>query len=86
METNGSDHHPHENHLSTGLNNDNKDQSTEKEVFVNHAEITWLEIRRQWVGDQTQKSKRMPQEPIMRNHQDASGNINIHLQMRWWIF
>ncbi|XP_022742337.1 uncharacterized protein LOC111293719 isoform X1 [Durio zibethinus] len=65
METNGSDHHPHENHLSTGLNNDNKDQSTEKEVFVNHAEITWLEIRRQWVGDQTQKSKRMPQEPIM---------------------
>ncbi|XP_021289241.1 uncharacterized protein LOC110420302 [Herrania umbratica] len=65
METNGSNRCSHENQPPTGSNNANKDQSTEKEVFVNHAEISWHEIRRQWVGDQSQKSKRMPREPIM---------------------
>ncbi|XWS66828.1 hypothetical protein CRYUN_Cryun05aG0234500 [Craigia yunnanensis] len=64
METNGSNCRPHENHPSTGSNNANKDQSTE-EFFVNRAEITWHEIRRQWVGNQSQKSKRMLWEPIM---------------------
>ncbi|XP_022767279.1 uncharacterized protein LOC111311814 [Durio zibethinus] len=66
METNGSIHHSPENHPSMCSNNANKDQSTEKEVFVNHAEIIWHEIRRQWIGDQSQKSKRTPQEPIVR--------------------
>ncbi|XWS59624.1 hypothetical protein CRYUN_Cryun08bG0138100 [Craigia yunnanensis] len=65
METDGSNHHFCENHSSTGSNNANKDQSTEKEVFVNRAEITWHESRRQWAGGQSQKSKRMPREPIM---------------------
>ncbi|XWS43551.1 hypothetical protein CRYUN_Cryun16bG0113800 [Craigia yunnanensis] len=66
METNGSNRHSCENHPSTGSNNANKEQSTEKEVFVIRAEIAWHEIRRQWVGGQSQKSKRMPPEPIMR--------------------
>lgn len=34
--------------------------------FVYAAEIAWHERRRQWVGDQSQKSKRIPREPIMR--------------------
>ncbi|OMO73654.1 hypothetical protein COLO4_26942 [Corchorus olitorius] len=65
MEINGSKQYAHGNQPSTDSNNANKVQSTEKEVFVNHAEITWHEIRRQWVGDQSQKSKRMAREPIM---------------------
>ncbi|XVE61652.1 hypothetical protein DITRI_Ditri06bG0057500 [Diplodiscus trichospermus] len=65
METNGSSPNSCENHPSKASNNANKDQSTEKQVFVNHAEITWHEIRRQWIGGQSQKSKRTPREPIM---------------------
>ncbi|KHG16450.1 Bifunctional aas [Gossypium arboreum] len=65
METNGTNHHSRENRPSTGSNNANRGQSTEKEVFVNQAQMTWHEVRRQWAGDQSQKSKRMPREPIM---------------------
>ncbi|XVF55526.1 hypothetical protein PTKIN_Ptkin06aG0043000 [Pterospermum kingtungense] len=65
METNGSNHHSCENTPSTSSSNANKGQSTEKEVFVNSAEITWHEIRQQWVGCQSQNSKRMLREPIM---------------------
>ncbi|KAB2066375.1 hypothetical protein ERO13_A09G145700v2 [Gossypium hirsutum] len=65
METNGTNHHSRENRPSTGSNNANRGQSTEKEVFVNQAQMTWHEVRRQWAGDQSQKSKRMPWEPIM---------------------
>lgn len=38
METNGTN--PHENHPSTGSINANKDQSTEKEVFVNRGKLS----------------------------------------------
>ncbi|GMI71197.1 hypothetical protein like AT5G03440 [Hibiscus trionum] len=65
MEANGSNHHSCENQPATCSNDAKKGQSPEKEVFVNHAEITWHDVRRQWVGDQSQKSKRMPREPIM---------------------
>ncbi|MBA0740162.1 hypothetical protein Gogos_013383 [Gossypium gossypioides] len=65
METNGTNHHSRENRPSTGSNNANRGQSTEEEVFVNQAQMTWHEVRRQWAGDQSQKSKRMPREPIM---------------------
>ncbi|KAG5557272.1 hypothetical protein RHGRI_007514 [Rhododendron griersonianum] len=34
-------------------------------VFVNHAEIAWQQNRRQWIGDQSQKFKRMPKDPII---------------------
>ncbi|OMP04757.1 hypothetical protein COLO4_09332 [Corchorus olitorius] len=68
MEINGSKQHAHAHghQPSADSNNANKVQSTEKEVFVNHAAITWHEIRRQWVGDKSQKSKRISREPIMR--------------------
>ena len=39
METDGSNHHSCENHPSTSSNNANKDQSTEKEVFVNRGKL-----------------------------------------------
>ncbi|GMI70531.1 hypothetical protein HRI_000722400 [Hibiscus trionum] len=66
MEANGSNHHFFENRPATCSNDAKKGQCPEKEVFVNHAEITWHEVRRLWVGDQSQKSKRMAREPIMR--------------------
>nr|KJB36498.1 hypothetical protein B456_006G162500 [Gossypium raimondii] len=65
METNGTNHHSHENRPSTGSNNANRGQSTEEEVFVNQAQMTWHEVRRQWAGDQSQKSRRIAREPIM---------------------
>ncbi|MBA0857142.1 hypothetical protein Goshw_007981 [Gossypium schwendimanii] len=65
METNGPNHHSRENRPSTGSNNVNRGQSTEEEVFVNQAQMTWHEVRRQWAGDRSQKSKRIAREPIM---------------------
>ncbi|KAG5557619.1 hypothetical protein RHGRI_007765 [Rhododendron griersonianum] len=34
-------------------------------VFVSHAEIAWQQNRRQWIGDQSKKFKRMPKDPII---------------------
>ncbi|KAH7553533.1 hypothetical protein JRO89_XS12G0023100 [Xanthoceras sorbifolium] len=65
METNDSNSHSHENQPSNVSNDASKEISTERVVFVNHAEIAWHERRRQWVGDRSQKSKRAPREPIM---------------------
>ncbi|XP_044460637.1 uncharacterized protein LOC123192222 [Mangifera indica] len=65
METNGSNSHSHENQTSEANNDASKDGSNEKVVFVNHAEIAWHEGRKQWVGVQSQKSKRLHREPIM---------------------
>ncbi|GLT89821.1 hypothetical protein SLE2022_077870 [Rubroshorea leprosula] len=65
MESNGKNPNSHENLPTRGSNNSSKEQSTTKEVFINHAEISWHEMRRQWVGDQSRRSKRIPREPIM---------------------
>ncbi|WCJ34525.1 hypothetical protein M5689_015831 [Euphorbia peplus] len=66
METNHSDSQTSENELIGGLNNPiSKETSTEKHLFVNHAEISWNEIRKQWVGDPSQKPQKMQSEPIM---------------------
>ncbi|KAF5770659.1 hypothetical protein HanXRQr2_Chr14g0661901 [Helianthus annuus] len=34
-------------------------------VFINHGAIAWNEGRRRWVGDQSQKPRRMPKDPII---------------------
>ncbi|XP_059666036.1 uncharacterized protein LOC132311905 [Cornus florida] len=39
--------------------------SVSASLFVNHAEIAWQESRRKWIGDQTQKSGRVPKDPII---------------------
>ncbi|XP_065855260.1 uncharacterized protein [Euphorbia lathyris] len=65
METNRSNS-TRENVLMGGLNNPaTKENSAEKHLFVNHAEISWHEIRKQWVGDASRKPQRMQTEPIM---------------------
>uniref|UniRef100_A0A2P2JTX0 Uncharacterized protein MANES_09G064700 n=1 Tax=Rhizophora mucronata TaxID=61149 RepID=A0A2P2JTX0_RHIMU len=66
METNGALSDSHENGCLECSNNSNKESSIEKEVFVNHAKMTWNERRKQWVGDSSQRSKRIPRESIMR--------------------
>lgn len=38
------------------------DESTTP-VFINHGAIAWNEDRRRWIGDQSQKSQRMPKDP-----------------------
>lgn len=65
METNGSNSNSHENQPSGGSNSSSTEKPSEKEIFVNHAEIAWHERRREWVGDQSQGSRRAPREPIM---------------------
>ncbi|KAM5559724.1 hypothetical protein ABKV19_021084 [Rosa sericea] len=65
METNGSISNSHESQPSDASDSTNKEKPTEKVVFINHAEIAWQERRREWVGDQSQKSRRAPREPIM---------------------
>ncbi|KAK9985586.1 hypothetical protein SO802_030537 [Lithocarpus litseifolius] len=65
METNGSSSNSNESQPSGGSNNSSTEKPNEKEIFVNHAEIAWHEKRREWVGDQSQRSRRTPREPIM---------------------
>ncbi|KAM1441577.1 hypothetical protein ACFXTO_009673 [Malus domestica] len=65
METNGSNSNSNENQPSDASNIVRREKLTEKEVFINHAEVAWQERRREWVGDQSQKSQRAPREPIM---------------------
>ncbi|KAF2289870.1 hypothetical protein GH714_038956 [Hevea brasiliensis] len=65
MEINNSDSHSHENGHLRGSSNSSKENSAEKDAFVNHAEEAWHEKRKQWTGDLSPKSQRMPREPIM---------------------
>ncbi|KAF5737522.1 Bifunctional aas [Tripterygium wilfordii] len=65
MEINDSKPHSDENNPSGGSNNDIKDNSAEKSIFVNHPEISWHERRKHWVGDESKKSRKAPSEPIM---------------------
>lgn len=44
-------------------NPENSESSTP--VFINHAAIAWNEGRRQWIGDQSQKSSKMPKDPVI---------------------
>ncbi|KAK9289706.1 hypothetical protein L1049_007865 [Liquidambar formosana] len=68
METKGSNH-SHDNQPSedskTICEGKKSLDDVRDSVFVNHAEIAWHQSRREWVGDRSQKPKRMPREPIM---------------------
>ncbi|XP_048322079.1 uncharacterized protein LOC107431899 isoform X1 [Ziziphus jujuba] len=66
METNGTTPNSHESQPSNGSEISSKEKRTEKDVFVNHAEIAWHEMRKEWVGDASHKPRRAPREPIMR--------------------
>ncbi|KAM1467164.1 hypothetical protein ACFX2I_032304 [Malus domestica] len=65
METNGSNSNSQENQPLDASNIASRGKLNEKEVFVNNAEIAWHEKRREWIGNQSQKSRRAPKEPIM---------------------
>jgi hypothetical protein len=41
--------------------------------FVSVAAVAWAEMRRQWVGQQAEVSKKAPREPVIRF------NVLIHL-------
>ncbi|XP_058084186.1 uncharacterized protein LOC131231868 isoform X2 [Magnolia sinica] len=70
MENSVGNSHSHETHQLIGsavVNEETK--MIEKNVnncpFVNQAAIAWNERRRLWVGDQSQKSHKMPREPVI---------------------
>ncbi|KAL1196629.1 hypothetical protein V5N11_021526 [Cardamine amara subsp. amara] len=48
---------------SANSSND-KEESTEN-IFVNHAEIAWQEMRKKWVGDPSKRTSEMPVEPVI---------------------
>lgn len=69
MESNVSISNSLETHLIPCSPSNDADKSTSAIAFsgsfVNHAVITWVAERREWVGDQTRKSHRVPTEPII---------------------
>ncbi|KAK6156334.1 hypothetical protein DH2020_010582 [Rehmannia glutinosa] len=60
-----NENRPSEN--STPPNEQKKaaENSTSTSVFVNHAAIAWDESRRKWTGDLSQRSPRIPKDPII---------------------
>ncbi|RDY10747.1 hypothetical protein CR513_04690, partial [Mucuna pruriens] len=53
-----ADHH--QNCSSGGSRNAGNENLTDKEVYVNHAELTWYQMRTEWVGDQSKNLQRPP--------------------------
>ncbi|XP_044461145.1 uncharacterized protein LOC123192600 isoform X2 [Mangifera indica] len=49
---------------SKGVNKP-KEEVVTTSVFVNHAEISWHESRRKWVGDQSQQQQKVAKDPII---------------------
>ncbi|ESW16339.1 hypothetical protein PHAVU_007G148400 [Phaseolus vulgaris] len=64
MELNGSSSNTHQKCSSEGSQDADK-KSTEKELFVNHAEIAWHQMRKEWVGNRSKKLERPPRDSIM---------------------
>ncbi|TKY62119.1 hypothetical protein E2542_SST11975 [Spatholobus suberectus] len=53
-----ADHH--QNHSPGGSRNAGNENLSNKEVYVNHAELAWYQMRTEWVGDQSKKLQRPP--------------------------
>ncbi|KAK7392438.1 hypothetical protein VNO78_20877 [Psophocarpus tetragonolobus] len=73
MELNGSSSNAHQKHPSKGSRDVSKEKSTEKEVFVNHSERAWHQIRKEWVGNRSKKLERPPKTSIVsltRSYED----------------
>ncbi|XP_068491584.1 uncharacterized protein [Phaseolus vulgaris] len=73
MELNGSSSNTHQKCSSEGSQDADK-KSTEKELFVNHAEIAWHQMRKEWVGNRSKKLERPPRDSIMRH---VNSNLDI---------
>ncbi|XP_057979219.1 uncharacterized protein LOC131165426 isoform X2 [Malania oleifera] len=52
---------------SSSANQENKctERDSSTSIFVNDAATAWHKSRREWVGDQSQKSQRMAKDPII---------------------
>ncbi|TKY52935.1 hypothetical protein E2542_SST24457 [Spatholobus suberectus] len=55
----------YQKHSSEGSRDASKEKSTEEEVFVNHAEIAWHQMRKEWVGNRSKKLERPPKDSIV---------------------
>ncbi|XP_027353410.1 uncharacterized protein LOC113863856 [Abrus precatorius] len=62
MELIGSSSNAHQNHSSESSHDASKENLTEKEVYANHAELAWCQMRTEWVGDQSKKLQRPPKD------------------------
>ncbi|CAL0299518.1 unnamed protein product [Lupinus luteus] len=72
-----------ENHFSESSHDAGKEKSTEKEVFVNHAEIAWHQQRKEWIGNQSKNLQRPPKDSIMSlttNYEDLLSSTEPFLQ------
>ncbi|CAK8543911.1 unnamed protein product [Lathyrus sativus] len=58
MELIGSSSNAQQNDSSRGSHDASKSNLTEKEDFVNPAEIAWNKMRKEWIGDQSKKLQR----------------------------
>ncbi|KAJ4972213.1 hypothetical protein NE237_005312 [Protea cynaroides] len=70
MANNGSNSHSHEEQSSgvyTFSSEEKKpmDEGVNTSTFVNQAAIAWHEKRKQWIGDQSQKSQRVAKDPVI---------------------
>ncbi|KAK7277504.1 hypothetical protein RJT34_22518 [Clitoria ternatea] len=55
MEINSSNSNCRQNHSSEVSRDASKEKSPQKEVFVNHAEIAWHQMRKEWVGKELER-------------------------------
>ncbi|PIN24449.1 hypothetical protein CDL12_02800 [Handroanthus impetiginosus] len=70
MEVNGStscysEQRPLESSTPSDDREKTDENSTNTSGFVNHAAIAWDENRRKWIGDLSQRSQRIPKDPII---------------------
>ncbi|KAI4349102.1 hypothetical protein L6164_009739 [Bauhinia variegata] len=65
MEPNCSSSNTRQNHSPESSHDANKDKPTENDVSINHAEVAWHQMRREWVGDRSKNLQRLPRKPIM---------------------
>ncbi|XP_020207767.1 uncharacterized protein LOC109792748 [Cajanus cajan] len=65
MDFNDSSSNAWQKNSSEGSHVAIKESSTEKDVFVNHAEIAWQQMRKEWVGNRSKKRERPPKDSIL---------------------
>ncbi|XP_043707335.1 uncharacterized protein LOC122656761 isoform X2 [Telopea speciosissima] len=70
MANNVSNSHSHgeqSSEVHTFSNDEKKpmDEGVNTSIFVNQAAIIWHENRRQWIGDESQKSPRVAKDPVI---------------------
>ncbi|GAA0184986.1 hypothetical protein LIER_32274 [Lithospermum erythrorhizon] len=70
METNNGKYPPNDTpatEVSTALGETKRPVENKQgcQVFINHAAIAWHESRKKWIGNLSQKSDRVPKDPVI---------------------